>query len=128
VGPISIGERRWVIVVRVGQSLVAPHRVIANNIFYGRHSSGKYPLDVGELRTAFTQSEAIPDRIRTFRVERLLKIQAGETPLPMVVGAKAILHLVPLSAMSGRMAIDVNAIKVSWIICVLLCLEAITHG
>src|SRR3954453_9360980 len=90
--PVSTEVGRWVIVLRIGQSWAAPHRVSLkdHSKFYGRNSTGKYPLDVGELRIAFTLSEAIADRIRNFRSERILKVVGDETPVPVLNGAKAI--------------------------------------
>lgn len=41
---------KYVIIVRVPQSWLAPHRVTykGHDKFYGRNSAGKYPLDVSE--------------------------------------------------------------------------------
>ena len=50
---IECGNKTHVVIIRIPQSWQAPHRVNKDNKFYGRHSSGKYPLDVSELRTAF---------------------------------------------------------------------------
>ena len=55
--PVEVADGQHVVVVRVPKSWTSPHRVKKNNQFYGRNSAGKYPLDVGELRTAFTLSE-----------------------------------------------------------------------
>jgi hypothetical protein len=49
---ISFQDRSW----------IAPHRVKANDKFYGRNSKGKYPLDVSELRTAFMLSEQLTEK------------------------------------------------------------------
>jgi len=50
---VACGDGQYVLIVRVPRSWVGPHRVKANNQFYGRNSGGKYPLVVGELRNAF---------------------------------------------------------------------------
>ena len=68
---VNVAEGRYVIVVRVPRSWVAPHRVRKNDKFYGRHSAGRSPLDVGELRVAFTLSESVAERIRNFRAGRI---------------------------------------------------------
>src|SRR5216683_7744695 len=46
------------LVIRVDRSWTGPHRVVfkGHDKFYGRNSAGKYPLDVNELRGAFTLS------------------------------------------------------------------------
>src|SRR5262249_24965211 len=72
-----------VICVRVPRSWTAPHMVIFKNLsrFYARNSAGKYQLDIGEIRSAFALSEAVPEKIQAFRSERLAKIISAETPV-----------------------------------------------
>ena len=49
-----------VVLIRIEESWFGPHRVIfrGHDKFYARHSTGKYPLDVSELRQAFLQTSA----------------------------------------------------------------------
>ncbi len=97
---VLLGDDCAVLVVRVRRSWSAPHRVIAGNHshFYGRNSAGSYSLDVGELRSAFNLSESVAERIRAFRVGRMLAINDGETPVRLMAGARLILHLIPLGS------------------------------
>ncbi|MDR3488997.1 MAG: ATP-binding protein [Bradyrhizobium sp.] len=104
---LDCGGGQYVLVIRVPRSWVGPHRVKANNCFYGRNSGGRYPLDVGELRTAFVLSESVADRITSFRAERLSQIGGGVTPVPLPPGGRAILHVVPFPPFAGRHDIDV---------------------
>ena len=106
---VDVGDGRHVIVVRVPHSWVAPHRVRRNDKFYGRNSAGKYPLDVGELRTAFTLSEGVAERIRAFREDRIARIYGRETPVPIHDGGQMILHVLPLVAFTERAALDLSA-------------------
>jgi hypothetical protein len=98
-----------VILVRAPRSWASPHMVSfkASPRFFSRTSAGKAPLDMAEIRTAFLQSEAIPEKIRRFREDRLGKILAAETPVPMLEGACVVLHLVPISAFSGSQQVDI---------------------
>ncbi len=98
--PIEVASGRWVLILRVRQSWNAPHRVMRDWKFYARNSTGKYPLDVTELRNAFLLSEGQAERIRRFRDDRLAKIISSETPVALVEGAIAVLHLVPLTQSS----------------------------
>jgi predicted HTH transcriptional regulator len=54
---ICEGGKR-VLILRMDRSWSGPHRVVfqQSDRFWGRNSSGKYPLDVNELRAAFTLS------------------------------------------------------------------------
>lgn len=67
--------------------------------FYSRNSNGKYQLNVDEIRAGFLASEAARDKIRHFRQERLDRIESPEAPVHLEPGAKAVLHVVPLSAL-----------------------------
>jgi len=55
-------------------------------------------MDVGELRNAFLMGEALSDRVRDFRAERLARIESGDIPTPIRPGAKAVLHVSPVEA------------------------------
>jgi hypothetical protein len=105
--PVDCENGRHVLIIRAHRSWVAPHRVLVNDRFYGRNSAGKYPLDVSELRTAFTLLESTAERIRNFRSDRLIKIAARETPLPLHPGAAVIIHVVLLSTFAAGRTIDV---------------------
>lgn len=98
-----------VLLVRITKSWSAPHRASAagHGHFYGRTSAGTFALDVTQLRTAFTLSQGIADRIRDFRSERLGKIHMHHTPVPIMTGCKVVMHLVPLSAFATAELIDV---------------------
>lgn len=100
------------IFVRVTQSWIAPHRVKANNKFYGRTSNGKYPYDVSELKTAFMLTEQLSERIRNFRQERVQRIQTKEeTPASLIDGGKIILHLLPLASFTALTEFDVVELR-----------------
>ncbi len=101
-----------VLVLRVPKSFLAPHMVKSGESrFYSRNSKGKYPLDVAEIRSAFALSESIPEKIRRFRDERVARIVAGETPVPLSDGPKTVLHLLPLTALDPTTRIEVSPLK-----------------
>jgi hypothetical protein len=56
----------------------------------------------------FTLAEALADRIRSFRADRVIAIKAGDTPLEIEPGPKIVVHLVPLSAFSGASKRDLG--------------------
>jgi predicted HTH transcriptional regulator len=70
--------------IRVERSWIGPHRVIfkGHDRFYGRNSAGKYSLDVNQLRSAFTFSSTVTERIRAFRVDRIISLSNNDTPIP----------------------------------------------
>lgn len=97
---VEVRDSKKAVVVKIPKSIARPHAVKIKKHFrfYGRNSSGVYPLEVDDLRQAFLASETLAIRIRNFRAERLSQIAVGETPIPLIKGAKIVLHLIPVSA------------------------------
>ena len=102
-------DNRVAIVIRVPRSWASPHRVeTGHEKFYSRNSTGKYSLDVDELKAAFLLSETRAEHIRNFRSDRLGKIIAGETPAILPQGAKIVLHIIPFGAFDPARQYDLN--------------------
>lgn len=97
------------LVVRIPKSWSAPHRVSTGNHahFYGRNSAGAYQLDVAELRQAFTLSDTVVERIRSFRANQLLALGSDEAPIRLKEGALIVLHVIPLQAIASNLEIDI---------------------
>jgi len=88
----------FVILLRIPNSFASPHVVSfkGGSRFYSRHSAGKYPLDVDELRSAFLATDSQADRIKRFRENRLGQIIADETPVVLSTPHRLVLHLIPI--------------------------------
>jgi hypothetical protein len=97
-----------VLIVRVPRSWAGPHMVTyqQHSRFYSRHAGGKYPLDVFELRQAFLGSGSLSERAREFRTERLGRLLAGETPVPLSTRRLVCVHLIPHASLAGATDID----------------------
>lgn len=109
---ISLQNGNGVIALRIPKSWNSPHMVTHNKDFrfYSRSSNGAYPLDVDELRIAFELSTTVSERIKNFRLDRLSKIIAGETPLGKVQAAVLTLHLIPVSSFASPVNYDLAAL------------------
>jgi hypothetical protein len=105
--PVQSGN---VIVLRIPRSWSGPHMVSFQHSgrFYSRNSGGKYQLDVGELRTAFTSGTQVADAIRAFRQNRLGAIVSGETPVRLLEGPKIILHCCPYTSTALGASVDIR--------------------
>jgi hypothetical protein len=79
--------------------------------FYARNSAGKYPLDVNELRAAFTYSSTLVERIRAFRTDRVIALTNNEAPVPFTPDPKLVLHCIPLESFAGQPVFDVLQIE-----------------
>ena len=49
--------------------------------FWSRSSVGKQQLDVQQLRSAFLEADSAAQRVSKFRLDRVAKIVANETPV-----------------------------------------------
>jgi hypothetical protein len=89
-----------VLVVRVPRSLTAPHMITARDYrrFFVRTSNGTAPMDVNELRAAFLGGQEFEQRVDAFRRQRLMKLIAGQGPLPEMGGRLLVLHSIPLAS------------------------------
>lgn len=102
--PVSGGHA---IVIRVPRSFIPPHRVIASgsNRFFARAGARKYEPSVEQLRHLFSDIPGMLDHVRAFHVDRLIKVNAAETPIALGQRGKVIVHAIPLPSFAdGRMA------------------------
>lgn len=97
-----------VLVLRVPQSLAAPHMLTlqTRSPFYARNNGGKFDMDVHQIRDAFSQAYASTERFSSFRSERILRMAAKTTPVPLVEGPKMVLHTMPLSGLRAPQQVD----------------------
>jgi hypothetical protein len=105
---IKCGNDKRVLILRMDRSWSGPHRVVfqQSDRFWGRNSSGKYPLDVNELRAAFTLSSSVMERVRGFRTDRIIAVSNNETPVPLKPGPKVLLHCIPIESFAGQPQFD----------------------
>lgn len=100
---IEIEEGKCILIIRVPQSLIAPHRVEykGHNKFFTRNNKGKYQMDVNELRVAFNSGLDMEKRIEDYKMNRYYEIIANKygkliDDLPVFV-----IHYIPISAING---------------------------
>lgn len=110
--PITVPDSGVVFLIRVPRSWSAPHMVAFKDSskFFARSSAGKIQMDTDELRSAFALAADLPTRVRAWRDDRIAKILAGETPVPVRDTAKLLLHLVPVDSFSDPHRIPVSAL------------------
>ncbi|MFZ5817456.1 MAG: helix-turn-helix domain-containing protein [Bacillota bacterium] len=96
---VTLASGNYVLILQVPRSWSGPHVVDLQGHwrFYARNASGKYQMDLDEVRRAMTFADAVSQHVNRFRLDRLAKIVARETPVPLVDGACIVLHLIPLT-------------------------------
>lgn len=110
--PVTLQDNRAAIIIRVPKSFALPHVVKHGGTFkfYSRNSAGKYQLDVAELRALFALSETTAEHIRNFRLARLGRIVASESPVLLNNNPKIVLHIVPARAFDPAVRFDVSQV------------------
>ncbi|MEW6342949.1 MAG: ATP-binding protein [Pseudomonadota bacterium] len=103
----------YVLIVRLSQSLNAPHRVRPKNgagDFYARNSRGNEQMDLDEVRNAFLFADSLADRATAFRDRRLDALLANQGPVSMPPPTLPlfIAHVVPLQALTRRQTYPVG--------------------
>lgn len=114
--PIRLASGNVCLVIRVAKSWARPHAVVNGGEwlrYHARTSSGKYRLDVPEVKAAFLASETTAERMRAFRADRLAAIGAGETPVPLPDKPRLVYHCIPTSAFDPGAAYDLSALAKS---------------
>lgn len=108
--PISAGDS--IVIVRVPKSWAGLHMVTYKNLsrFYSRNSSGKYQLDTQEIRAEFVAADTGRQRLSSFRLERVVRIVANECPVYLAEGPKAVLHIIPMSALDPGITWELSRI------------------
>lgn len=106
---LTLPNSKVALIIRVQKSWTSPHRVVFKgwDKFFSRNSNSKFSLDVNELRTAFTLSETLINRIRSFREERIARLIANDTPVLFKDAPKIVLHMIPMSAFDPMVRIDI---------------------
>lgn len=65
-----------------------------------------HQMDVTELRSAFLLSATFAERMQRFRDDRIGKVIARETPVPLREGPKVVLHVLPMVAFDPASNLD----------------------
>jgi hypothetical protein len=110
---VQVAAGGHVIIVRVPRSFNPPHRVIARNSnrFWARAGTTKYQPNVEQLRHLFNDAPHLAERIRWFQMDRIVKIAAGDTPIPVKQIGNIVVHILPLPSFTdGRLADVVSAV------------------
>lgn len=110
---IDFKDGKQLLIIRIPKSWNSPHLIEfqKSRKFFSRNSSGKYQLDVDEIKNAFLVSEALGEKIRNFRIDRINKILTNNSPIPLDSSARLVLHLIPLDSFSRVSALDISTLE-----------------
>ena len=109
---VELSEGIYALVVRVPRSWNGPHMVTyGDSRFFVRGSRGKFPLDVTQIRAAFASSETQADRLRVFRDDRIGRVIARNTPVPLRQQPTFLTHVVPSEALAPHHTMNPNVFE-----------------
>jgi len=109
---IPTEEGRYLIVITVDRSWRAPHRVTTNDRFYARSPSGRFPLDVDEIRRRILQTERQGEEIDKFRNDRIATITGDADRFEITSSPKFVLHLFSGDSFAPGKKIDLSTAEV----------------
>lgn len=110
---VPLANGCYVLIVRAEQSWYGPHRVIfkGGSRFWGRTSKGKYELDVTELRNAFLFANTVTGKIASFRAERIIALENGQSLVPLADGPKLVMHCIPIESFAAKPQYNIFAFQ-----------------
>ncbi|MFN3242957.1 MAG: helix-turn-helix domain-containing protein [Planctomycetota bacterium] len=100
-----------VYVIKVDRTWNPPHSVTSSErrTFYRRSGANSEPMDMNQIRDAFSAAATLADRARAFHRERVQLVLSGKTTFPLVQErGRSIVHVLPLSffASGERLPLD----------------------
>lgn len=107
---LALPDGRVVLVMRVGASLIAPHRVThdRSSRFFRRANRSNFEMSTAELRQAFASSNDLPDRIRDLHRKAVAAISGKDMPTRIVQRPTLVLTVAPLSVLREARDIRVD--------------------
>ena len=104
-------DGKIVLLIGVPRSLFAPHMIIfkRNGRFYSRHNSGKYQMDIREIKQAFLQTDEWENVAENFRRNRIMDVRSHKIIPNLETEGSCFIHILPLG--SNRAEID---LKTHW--------------
>ncbi len=95
---LPLASGRTVFIVRVGRSANPPHMVIVGGTqkIFSRHSAGKLPMNMDQIRAAVHRADEGKTRVDALRNERIQRIAIGDVGVKLWSDTCVVLHVLPL--------------------------------
>jgi hypothetical protein len=107
---LTINDQK-IYLMRIHSSFNKPHFVKNNFIFFGRHSSGKYALDIGEIKSLFLFSKTMEEQFEQFRIQRIMKLKSGNFPFAYFSQIITTLHIASLSSLANVVQLSMSNLE-----------------
>ena len=100
-----------VYVMDIQSSYTKPHYVKGDFVFWGRNNSGKYQLDIGDIRRLFLQSKTIEEQFENFRLQRVMKLKSENFPFKYSSNSVVSIHISSLSTLNNNIQLSMSKSK-----------------
>jgi hypothetical protein len=106
---VQLANEKYVLAIKVPRSSIAPHAAGRDGVFrfFTRGANGKLPMDIPQVRSSFLLSEGLRDRLRSYRAERLGRIEANDGIVPLSIGSRLVVQIIPLISLAEPTEYDV---------------------
>jgi len=114
---VPVSEGRRVLVIRIPRSWNPPHGIgnDGHYHFYQRHSAGRSPMTLDELRMSFTLAAGVPERMRQFHASRIAWLKEPRSPGYWQKPA-FVMHILPFSGMMGMATANFSNKHAMWLL------------
>lgn len=107
---VDCPDGKVILIMRVGASLVAPHRVAfeKSSRFFRRASRANFEMSTAEIRQAFAASADLPQKLRDLHRRAVVITDGTDMPVRLLERPAAILTIAPLSVLRDQRDIPVT--------------------
>ena len=107
---LKINDKK-IYLMKIYQSYTKPHFVNGNFVFYGRNSSGKYTLDITDIKNLFLESKKVEEQFENFRIQRIMKLKSGNFPFKYNSNKIITLHIASISSLNNNIQLSMSKHK-----------------
>src|SRR3990172_2747247 len=112
---VRLSSVKYIVVISLIESFNKPHSITLNKSLrvYSRNSSGKYPLDIFDIKDIILGSADVIKKMNDFRNMRVFSILNQNLPIKFEneESAKYIIHIIPQQAFFQKLNANFNEIR-----------------
>lgn len=105
-------DGKHVLVMRIPSSFHGPHRIgsAAAHRFVFRDNTKASDMSYDHLRNAFGQATVLRKKAEDLHGERVQRILRKLTPRVLEAGSMAVVHIIPINGLAGRVSLDIPGV------------------
>ena len=104
----ELANGKFAVVIFVPRSSIPPHRY-RDDTFFERSNTGKYPLNMDQIRRVFTRGASLREEVRNFIQQRQDIICVQRDGIVRFANKSVVMvHLIPLVAIESDLSVPIN--------------------